>query len=110
MKRGQGFMGWLVIIFGLILLPYLLIGWRAEFKYVIMAVIGLGIYNFLRNFFGDGILTIGLAAVFFYYLVWKHFWTFSILWWVYALLGMGILSSLGWGYITFSSVFRGRRR
>jgi len=108
--RGQGFAGWLGLFLVLILLPYILIGWRPEFKYVFMLLITLAIYNFVRNFFGDGILTIGITGIFFYLLVWKHFWTFSAIWWIYSLLAMGILSTLGWTYITFGNLFRGGRR
>ncbi len=110
MKRGQGFAGWLGIFLLFLLIPYILIGWRPEFKYIIMLLIGLAIYNFVKGFFGESWLTLGITGAFFYLLVWKHFWTFSALWWAYTLLGMGIFSVLGWSYIAIANIFRGRRR
>ncbi len=101
--RGFGFMVWVLIALVLLVGPYVLIGVRPEFKYIVMFLIGLGIYNFFRNFFGDSLLSIGLAGLTFYYLVWRHFWSFSVLWWIYTLAGMGILTTLGWTYITVAS-------
>ncbi|MDN5358687.1 MAG: hypothetical protein PWP76_530 [Candidatus Diapherotrites archaeon] len=107
--RGFGFLIWVLIAVVFLIAPYVLIGVRPEFKYLIMMLIAFGIYNFFRNFFGDSVLTIGLAGITFYYLVWKHFWTFSLLWWVYVLAGMGILSTLGWGWIFTMNMFKRRR-
>jgi len=107
--RGFGFVVWVVIAAVLLIGPYLLLGVKPEFKYLIMMVIAFGIYNFFRNFFGDSWLTLGLAGITFYYLVWKHFWSFSLVWWIYVLAGTGILSTLGWGWIFAANLGKRRR-
>jgi len=108
--RGFGFLAWVLIAVVLIAGPYILMGIRPEFKYLIMLLILMGMYNFFRNFFGDSWITFGLTGVTFYYLVWKHFWTFSMIWWIYVLAGMGVFMTLGWTYITLASFTKGMRK
>jgi len=107
----RGFV-WFLLIGGLALLPFILMGIQPQFKYVIAFAALLSVYGFFRQFFGDGVLTVVLTGVVAYYLLYKHFWLFSSAWWIYTLLALGIFGTVGWLWIGIAqagAVMRRRR-
>ena len=102
-------MAWLLLIGGLFVLPLFLGVVVPEIKLLIGIILVLSIYSVVRQFFGDGIVTISLTLVGAYYLVYKHFWVTTTLWWMNIVLGTMAFSALGWTFIVVSKFFRGKR-
>ena len=102
-------MVWFSIMALLFLLPVLLGVALPEIKLLIAIVLILSIYTFLRQFFGDGIITIILTAAAAYYLVYKHFWITTTIWWIHIVLATFAFSAIGWTFVVFSKFIRGRR-
>ena len=97
---------WLGLFALLMFLPFMLMGLRPEMKWILVALVGVAIYNFVRMFLGDGWLTLGITAVLFYFLVWKHIHTAIFIWWLNVLIGLGVFSLVGWTYIGLRNILR----
>ena len=102
-------MVWLTIMAALFLLPVLLGVMLPEIKLLIAVVLILAIYSFIRQFFGDGIITLILTAAAAYCLVYKHFWVTATIWWVHIILATFAFSAIGWTFVAFSKIFQGKR-
>ncbi len=99
---------WIGIFLLIFLIPFGLIAIRPETRFLLALFMIVAIYNFLRGFFGDNWITVGLTALFAYLFVYKHFWESLALWWFNILLGLGAFSLLGWLYIGVMQVARRR--
>lgn len=102
-------MVWFALMAGLFLLPLFLGVMLPEIKLLIAVVLLLSIYSFLRQFFGDGLTTFILTAAAGYYLVYKHFWITTTLWWVHIILATFAFSAIGWTFVVFSKFLRTKR-
>ena len=102
-------MVWAAIMAGLFFLPLVLGVALPEIKLLIAVVLILSIYSFLRQFFGDGIVTLILTAAAGYYLIYKHFWVTTTLWWIHIVLATFAFSAIGWTFVVFSKFFQGKR-
>ena len=108
--RGIGpvMLAWLIMFAIIFILPFGAIAWKPEMKFVLAGIMIISIYNFLRGFFGDSWITVGLTALFAYLFVFKHFWESLAFWWFWTLLGFGAFMFLGWLYIGIVQVVKRR--
>ncbi len=100
---------WAGLMAALFLLPLFLGVALPEIKLIIGLILILSIYSFLRQFFGDGWITIILTAAAAYYLVYKHFWVTTTLWWINIILGTMAFSAVGWTFVVFAKFLRRKR-
>lgn len=100
---------WLLAMLLLFALPILLGAAIPEIKLIIALMILLSIYSFVRQFFGDGIITYLLTGAAAYYLLFKHFWVTTTIWWVFIVLGSMAFSALGWFIVGLTRLFHRRR-
>ena len=97
---------WMGLFILVLALPFLLMGFKPEMKWILVALVALAIYNFVRMFTGDSWITIGITAVLFYFLVWKHLNTAIFFWWFLTLVSFGVFSFIGWTYIAVKGILR----
>ena len=102
-------MAWASILALLFLLPLVLGITLPEMKLIIAVILVLSIYSCLRQFFGDGWITLILTAAAAYYLVYKHFWITTTLWWINIILGTAAFSAVGWTFIVFTKFMQRKR-
>ena len=99
---------WLTIMLLLFTLPFLFGIALPQLKLIIALLVILAIYSFVRQYFGDGIITLILTAAAAYYLVYKHFWITTSIWWIYIILSTMAFSAIGWTFIAFAQLFKRR--
>ncbi len=100
------FVVWIAVFLLVLFLPLILGAFFPEVKLILAFLVSLAIYNTVRQFFGDTITTLVLTAAAIYVLVIQHFWTATMLWWISLLLGMGLLSTVGWLVIFTGNIFK----
>ena len=100
---------WLAVMGFLFFLPLIAGVALPEVKILIAVVLILTIYGIVREFFGDGWTTWILTGAGAYYLIYKHFWITTTIWWIYLILGTMAFSAVGWTLITLGRFFKRKR-
>ncbi len=100
---------WLLAMLLLFFFPMVLGLAIPEIKLLIALMVLLSIYSFVRQFFGDGIISYLLTGAAAYYLLYKHFWVTTTIWWIFIVLGSMAFSAVGWLVVGMSRFFHRRR-